>query len=60
MAKKKGQKRAGRRAAQRRVASIAGAVLVVAVVGLVAALARPTQTVGWDTVEEVLGSPDAP
>ena len=60
MAKKKGQKRAGRRAAQRRVAWIAGAVLVVAVVGLVAALARPTQTVGWDAVEEVLGSPDAP
>lgn len=49
-----------RRQAGRRIAWAAGAVLVLAAVGILAAMARPAQTTGWEAVEEALGSPDAP
>lgn len=61
MGEKKRKRNARRqRRGGRRVAWAAGAVLVLAVVGLLVAVARPGQTAGWEAVEEVLGSPDAP
>lgn len=61
MSPKKGGKRPGnRRRTNHRIAWVIAAVLLVGAAGYLAAVARTGQSGGWETVEQVLGSPDAP